>query len=129
MVQIIIDSLKVIGDIVALVAAILAIVAFAIRHYIKERISAALKAKVERANEQYKHGLAQEIEAYKASLLTTLEEHKLAIDIRRSIALEFAKQRMIAFQAICRDFSSIWLTSIVGSKRLQRSEKRKTLSR
>jgi hypothetical protein len=107
MVQIIINTLQVIGDIIALVAAILAVIAFAIRHYIKEKISAAFKAKVEQANEQYKHGLAQEIEAYRASLLTTLEEHKLAIDIRRSIALEFAKQRMTAFQAICRDFTSI----------------------
>ncbi|MCX5903348.1 MAG: hypothetical protein NTV89_07720 [Proteobacteria bacterium] len=102
-----IEILRIIGDIVSLLLLLCALIGFAMKHFIKEKIGAYFKTKINQQNEFYKHNLKQEIEAYKAALIRDLEEYKLGIDIRRNIAFEVSNQKMKAYQAICSGFGEI----------------------
>lgn len=102
-----IEILRIIGDVVSLLLVVCALIGFAMKHFIKEKIGAYFQTKINQQNETYKHNLKQEIEAYKAALIRDLEEYKLGIDIRKNIALEVSNQKMKAYQAICGSFGEI----------------------
>lgn len=74
--NLIVDVLKIVGDIVSLLLVACALIGFALKHFIKERIGSYFQTKISQQNESYKHNLKQEIEAYKAALIRDLEEYR-----------------------------------------------------
>ena len=103
-------TLQLIGDVTALAVAIGAALAFVPHTFINEWIRARFAREVERESREHAARLQHDLEGYKNDLLGRLDEARLDIDLRRSIALQSAAAKLDAIRklsVIVADYASL----------------------
>src|SRR5258705_5511198 len=92
--------LELIGNISAIAIVIAAALAFIPRSFVNEWIKARFAKEVERESRDHTARLQRDLEGYKNTLLQQLDEARLDIDLRRSIALQSAAAKLEALRGL-----------------------------
>jgi arginyl-tRNA synthetase len=91
--------LEIIDKALTVVLLVGGLVVFACKAWIVEWIKRRFSQQLGQSMEDYRHKLATEMESYKSGLLRDLEKFRANVDIKRSVALRMAEQRLDALRS------------------------------